>query len=171
MAGSAPPAGLPDRRGVFDAGEGLSNPKDMTIPDDDPVLRQLHALWRGRAGHGGTLPTLSQIEEIELLHRPSMSLVEVTRDPPQYRYRWVSSEVAAMLGYDMTGKTTAAIPDAQARAYVERLYERALAQRAPLYEQGELVLGGRRLSYRTLVLPLSSDGSAIDKLLIYRRVR
>ena len=143
----------------------------MTILDEDPVLRRLHALSRDRAGPGGALPTLSQIEEIELLHRPSMSLVEVTRDPLQFRYRWVSSEVAMLLGYDMTGKTTAAIPDAEARAYVEGLYERAVALRAPLYERGELVLGGRRVSHRTLLLPLSSDGSAVDKLLIYRRVR
>ena len=143
----------------------------MTILDDDPVLRWLHDSWHARAGPGGTLPTLSQIEEIELLHRPAMSLVEVTGDPPQFRYRWVSSEVATLLGYDMTGKPTAAIPDAEARAYVERLYERVLALRAPLYEQGELVLDdGRRLSYRTLVLPLSSDGATIDKLLAYRRV-
>lgn len=143
---------------------------DMTILDDDTELRRLYALWRDRAGPGGALPTLSQIEEIELLHRPSMSLVEVTHDPLQFRYRWVSSEVATLLGYDMTGKSTEAIPDAEGRAYVERLYERALALRAPLYERGELVLGGQRVSHRTLVLPLSADGSVVDKLLIYRRV-
>ena len=143
----------------------------MTILDDDPVLQRLYALWHDRAGPSGALPTLSLIEEIELVHGPSMSLVEVTHNPLQFRYRWVSSEVATVVGYDMTGKPTEAIPDAAARAYVERLYQSALTLRAPLYERGELVLGGRRVPHRALVLPLSSDGSAIDKLLIYRRAR
>jgi hypothetical protein len=98
-----------------------------------------------------------------------MSLVEVTHDPLRFRYRLVSSELTAHLGYDMSGKPTRAIRDPAMRAYVEQLYQRVVLMRAPLHECGELMLDGRRWLHRTLLLPLSAEGSAADALLVYRR--
>lgn len=142
----------------------------MGTLEQDAGLQRIYAWWRDRAGPGTAgLPTLSHMEEIELLHSGCMSLVEVTHDPLQFRYRRVSSELTAHLGYHMSGQLTQAIPEPATRTYVEQLYERAVRTRAPVHERGELVLDRRRWSHRTLVLPLSSDGFAVDALLVYRR--
>ncbi len=139
----------------------------MMMLEQDPELRQLHAWWRARAGPG-SLPVLSHLEEIELLNSGCVSLVEVGHEPREFRFRLVSPRLTALLGYEVSGKTTAAIPEPAARAYVEELYERAVRTREPVYDVGERVLDGRRWSHRALVLPLSSEGTAVDRLLICR---
>ncbi len=142
---------------------------DIATVAEEPELWQLHAWWRARAGSGPTpLPVLSHLEEIELLNSGRVSVVEVGHEPLQFRYRLVSPELSALLGYEVSGKTTAAIPEPATRAHVEALYERVVRNRAPIYERGELTLDGRRWTHRTLVLPLSAEGTRVDKLLIFR---
>lgn len=159
--------GARDGRGSIGEGTELM---DTMMLEVDPELQRIYAWWRDRTGPGmGRLPTLSHIEEIELLNSGCMSLVEVAHDPLRFRYRLVSSELTAHLGYDMSGKPTRAIRSPTMRAYVEQLYERVVQMRAPWHERGELVLDRRRWLHRTLVLPLSAEGSTVDALLVYRR--
>lgn len=137
---------------------------------EEPELRRLYEWWRARAGPV-SLPVLSHVEEMELLHSGRMSLVEVEHDPLQFRYRLVSPEMTVLLGYEMSGKTSDAIPEPDSRAFVEELYARVVQTRAPVYDHGERVLDGRRWSFRTLALPLSSSpGARVDRLLIRRIV-
>jgi hypothetical protein len=43
-----------------------------------------------------------------------------------------------------------------------------VAQRAPVYEREQITLDGRLWKSETIVLPLSSNGGAINLLMIYR---
>ena len=97
-----------------------------------------------------------------------MSLVDVLDAPRRYRYRLVGTAVTDNLGYEMTGKFLDQLPESQMRAYLEQLYGKAVTQRAPVYERDQVNLDGRLWRSETIVLPLSSDGQAINLLMIYR---
>lgn len=97
----------------------------------------------------------------------SLSLVSVLPDHAGFVFRVHGTKVASRVGYDLTGKSVEAIPDASARAMVNKLFGSVLERRAP-------IIGVRdhlRLLHspvgraETAALPLSSDGTTIDMLL------
>ncbi len=97
-----------------------------------------------------------------------VSLIDVLEGPRRFHYRLVSTRVTEHLGYEMTGKLLDDMPESEMRAYAERFYAATLARRLPLYHRDEALLDGRRWSHESLALPPSSDGQAIDRLMVYR---
>jgi hypothetical protein len=97
-----------------------------------------------------------------------VSLIDVTDHPRRFRYRLVSRKLTERLGYEMTGRYVEDIPDIKTKMYVQNLYAEAVDLRAPLYERNKRFFKSRSWEHEVLVLPLSSDGKAIDMLMIYR---
>ena len=143
-------------------------PMSLTSSIEGERPLRLYAYWNERRGDR-EFPSRADIDPLQFKYAlGSVSLVECLGDPPRFRYRVVSSSLTLTLGYEMTGRCTEEIPEPDVRAYVEALYQRAIDARKPLYEAGTAMLDGRRWHYRSLVLPLSSDGVVIDMLLVYR---
>lgn len=75
------------------------------------------------------------------------------------------TELAIVFGIDLTGKTLSAIP-AGARESVRRAYAAVCATGEPLFIEDDPVLQSSVERVEELVLPLSSDGVVVDRLLI-----
>jgi hypothetical protein len=134
----------------------------------DAAVRRLYAYWVERRGTK-PFPSRDDIDPVDfgfVLGR--ISLVDVLEAPRRYRFRLVGTAITDHLGYEMTGKYLEDLPEAQMRAYLKRLYDKAVAQRAPLYERDQFDFDGRHWKSETILLPLSANGRAIDLLMIYR---
>jgi hypothetical protein len=132
------------------------------------AVKRLYAYWVARRG-AKPFPSRDDIDPLDfgfVLGR--VSLVDVLDQPRRYRYRLVGTTVTDNLGYEMTGKFLDQMPESQMRVYLEQLYDKVVAQRAPVYERDQINLDGRLWKSETIVLPLSADGHAINLLMIYR---
>jgi hypothetical protein len=112
------------------------------------------------------MPLRRDLDVLEL--RPwlgNLMLIDVLEDGRDFRYRLYGSILAQYYGRDLTGKTTEHVRP-EARDLVRQEYRTVLASREPA-----VVLRDRQVNLRTmrvakLVLPLSTDGAALDMLLV-----
>jgi hypothetical protein len=131
----------------------------------DPRLRGLFEHWDARRGERA-MPARRDIDVIELAPwLGHLMLIDVLDAGREFRYRVYGSTLAEYYGHDFTGRTTEAVRP-EARELVRREYRDVIAGRRPL-----LVLRDRKIRYRTmrvakLALPLSTDGIALDMLLV-----
>lgn len=80
-------------------------------------------------------------------------------------YSYYGKALAAAFGQSRLGATLEALPDDQ-RAVLQPEYEAVRRERLPVARVHTADFDGRRRSWERLVLPMSSDGIAIDKLLV-----
>ena len=132
------------------------------------VLLRLYDYWLAKRG----VRLFSSRRDLDVLEFSFainwLSLVDVLDKPRRFRYRLVSTTLTDRLGYEMTGKYVDHIPEDEVRSYVKDLYTRAVDLRAPLYEKSTRTFDYKVWQHEVLVLPLSSDGTNIDMLMIYR---
>jgi hypothetical protein len=146
----------------------IAAPADLDGVTDDANLKRLHRYWTERRGVR-PFPSRAEIDPVEFgFALGRVSLIDVARRPQRFRYRLVSTQMTKHLGYEMTGRFLDELPETDVRAYAERFYAETVLRALPLYQREETVLDGRRWSHQALSLPLSSDGSAIDMLMVYR---
>lgn len=146
----------------------IDTAETLELKSSDAVLKRLYRYWAERRG-AKRYPSRNDIDPLEFgFALGRVSLVDVVGQPRRFRYRLVSTSLTQRLGYEMTGKFLDEIPETEMRAYTERLYLTALEKGTPLHLQDEAMIDGRRWKHEALVLPLSSDGSSVDMLMIYR---
>jgi hypothetical protein len=137
------------------------------LPLDDitePALVRAIELWRSQASNGP--PPRRAIDPIALgtAVLPYVFLVDVALVEPRFVYRLVGTAVEAYLG-PLRGRTPAHLRFGRGGQEVARHYERVVHTRGPIYCVRDIVGEGfRRYRYRTVVMPLSSDGARVDGL-------
>ena len=94
-----------------------------------------------------------------------LNLLDVFHRPLRFRWRLHGSEVVRYVGRDMTGKFVHDDPLPEFRSRVYEEYAHAVTERGPVAFTHSALMDGRPYSYEILVLPLSSDGVAIDMLM------
>jgi hypothetical protein len=101
-------------------------------------------------------------------HLPTVSLVDVRRDPLDFRMRLAGTGLYGLFGREITGLTLGEVyPETEAREWRERLI-RVVENRKPLAGIHSLAWRGTaRLSTVWLRLPLASDGLNVDMILGY----
>jgi hypothetical protein len=131
-----------------------------------PKVRRVYEYWLGKC-LGRAMPRRADFDPLELPDLLGhLCLVEVTAEaPPRFRYRVDGTRLAALTGFDLTGKYADQLPDAGYRAYVLELYGRVLAARAPIFRKNHEEWAESALAVESVTLPLSSDGGRIDALL------
>jgi hypothetical protein len=132
-----------------------------------PRLQQLYAEWQAWRGER-ELPSRADFDPLQLKYMIGrLSLLDVLHDPLRFHYRVHGTEVADRFGFDMTGKSLDAWPDAGHRALIHENFVKVVDGRTPLVQQRERTMShGRVQRYVALVLPLSSHGMAVDMLMI-----
>lgn len=137
----------------------------MQEPKHEP-LRRLLAYWRAKKGDR-PVPTRADIDPAEIKPLlPHVGLVDVERAPLRFRYRLAGTEIARGYGLELTGRYLDEMDlDDHQRQIVEE-YTRAAETGEPSCSIMEYSRkDGRHIRYERMVLPLSSDGKAIDMLI------
>jgi hypothetical protein len=137
---------------------------------DDPRLVELYRYWRSRCGDRFA-PARSDVDPADIPRLlPHLLLVEVLGR--RYRYRVVGTEVEQHFGCAMQGRHVDELMRGEYLGYINSLFERVIAERAPVYTESAYPgAAGRRpgnddfLRTKRLMMPLSSDGASVDMVL------
>ena len=129
-----------------------------------PELSSLCAFWRKQCPQDG-LPLASDMEPAELKRwLPNLLIMHVQPDGAFF-YSYYGRSLARAFGESRLGQTLADLPES-VRDILRQEYEAVCRQRAPVHRVYTANFNGARQTWERVVLPLSSDGQAIDKLLV-----
>jgi hypothetical protein len=130
-----------------------------------PEIDRLLSYWRARKGDR-PFPSRSDIDPMDFARElPRVMMVEVSYDPLEFRYRVAGTGLFAMHGQELTGKLARELQPPEFGALIHRHYAEAVARRAPILHLIELTVDYLATSYARIILPLSSDGAMIDRLI------
>jgi len=131
-----------------------------------PVLQRLHQEWESRR-RGRRMPARADFDPVDLKFvLGHLSLIDVQRDPLRFRFRIHASNVAARVGFDLTGKDVDAIADTYYRKLVRAHYIAVVDRRRPVVEFRDRVMTDSVcLHCEVLALPLGDDGEAVDRIM------
>ena len=141
----------------------------QALPLEDlktPALRRLLQDWEDRR-RGRDLPARKDFDPADIRYIVgNLSLVEVLRDPLDFRFRIHATNVAERMGFDLTGKMLTALPDQQYAALIRQHYTETVTLRRPVARYRNRVMTDQHTWHcEVLVLPLSSDGKTVDMLM------
>lgn len=129
-----------------------------------PALANLLDFWLAKC-NGQNPPVSSDIAPTELREwKDNLAIFEVIGDE-DFVYCYYGQALVAAFGESRLGATLDALPDAQ-RALLAAEYATARRERLPMARVHTADFGGIARSFERLVLPLSSDGETVDKLLV-----
>jgi hypothetical protein len=129
-----------------------------------PDLRKLHAFWLGYCGDG-TVALASEIDPGDL--RPwigNLVIMDVI-EGDNFVYSYYGDAFEKAFGETMVGKSIELLP-ADQRALLQGEYDAVRRERLPKLRRYTADFGGRTATWERLVLPLTSDGTAVDKLMV-----
>jgi hypothetical protein len=130
-----------------------------------PDIDRLLAYWRAKKGDR-TFPSRADIDPLEFTRAlPRVMMVEVSYDPLEFRYRVAGTGLFAMHGQELTGKLARELDPPEFGALIHRHYTEVIERRAPILHLIELTVNHLATSYARIILPLSSDGQTIDRLM------
>ena len=129
---------------------------------------ELFAYWASRR-EGGRLPSRRAIDPNGFKrHLPTVSLIDVTRNPRDYRLRLAGTGLYSVYGGEITGKRLSDVYAPEAEAYWRRELDAVVDERRPAAGVHSMAWrGAGRRSILWLRLPLASDGARVDMILGY----
>lgn len=132
-----------------------------------PQLKRVYEYWKAIKAER-LAPARRDIDPIDLREvLPGTLLIDVARDPWRFSYRLAGTLTERIHGVDLTGRSIDMLkPQAFAdmlRADLIKLAERVEPQLVYLEFINQM---GVQRGYQVLRLPLSSDGSTVDMILI-----
>jgi hypothetical protein len=135
----------------------------------EPVLIGVRDYWQDISG-GRPLPARHDFDPLDIPHLlPHIVLFDVFDDPPSFRFRLVGTASVFNAGVDPTGQIFDEMP--HSGTAVARMRQ-GVELRKPYFTDDVFPWGARpNLHYRTLVMPLSDDGDAVDMLLAATVIR
>ena len=129
-----------------------------------PDLQRVHDYWSAKR-QGRLAPRRQDIDPIDLVEvLPRVMLIDIEREPLDFRYRLTGTGICALHGTDPTGTRPR---DLRPRAYgalIDSHYRAAVMRRAPMLHLIMLDGGDPSRAYARLLLPLSEDGAEITML-------
>ncbi len=129
---------------------------------------ELFSYWAS-CREGGRLPCRRAIDPSQFKrHLPTISLIDVRRDPLTYRLRLAGTGLYGVYGREITGQSLEQIYNTASTDYWRRELGKVVEERRPA--AGVHNFGWRgapHLSILWLRLPLASNGSDVDMILGY----
>jgi hypothetical protein len=130
-----------------------------------PKLRALLDLWNGKRG-ARRMPARGDFDVLELWHwLGHLHLVEVIDGGRDFLHRVYGTALALTFGTDFTGKRMVAIPE-PVRDLIRQSYAQVHGSGEPLVIDDDPLARSAAGRVEKLILPLSGDGVAVDRLLI-----
>lgn len=130
-----------------------------------PDLQSLYALWQHNCPEGG-VPLSSDLEPADL--RPWLDhllIMDVVPTGKDFAYAYYGRSFAAAFGENRLGQTLERLPENQ-RRILRSEYELVRVRREPVHRVYTADFDGVQRTWERLVLPLSADGTTVDKLLV-----
>lgn len=132
---------------------------------------ELYAYWAGLK-HGPKLPGRCDIrpEDFKRL-LPTVSLIDVKRDPLDFRIRLAGTGLYGVYGREITGRSLEEVYNTAAAEYWRRELSKIIEDRRPAVGVHSLSWrGASHMSILWLRLPLASNGVDVDMILGYDAV-
>jgi len=137
----------------------------IPFEEADERLKQVYAYWQMKRA-GRAMPARRDIDPAEMRSvLPHLMLIDV-EPGPRYRYRLFGTAVTDAFGMNPTGKCVDEVMTGDYKAFLLGLYDDLCAEKKPIYSTS--IYGTKRdtkMWTQRLMLPLSSDGAAVDKVL------
>ncbi len=137
---------------------------DVAYPDLVAILRY----WNKKRGERFA-PPRSAIDPTDFIDAlPRVKLIDVLRGLDgklDFRFRLAGTAIGNILGAELTHLRPLDLQPPQFGAIVHAHYEQCVRERRPLLHKVEIDSVRRVHSYARLLLPLSSDGEQVDKLM------
>ena len=137
----------------------------IPFEEADERLKQVYAYWQMKRA-GRAMPARRDIDPAEMRSvLPHLMLIDV-EPGPRYRYRLFGTAVTDAFGMNPTGKCVDEVMTGGYKAFLLGLYDDLCAEKKPIYSTS--IYGTKRdtkMWTQRLMLPLSSDGAAVDKVL------
>ena len=132
-----------------------------------PKLRQLYDYWNGKRGDR-PMPSRADLDPIDIRFAiGDVILADVLEGtPPRFRIRLHGTNLAERTNFDLTGKMLDEMPVPEFRDLSTRSFRKVVRTREPLHALADRLLDGRMQRYEAIILPLSSDGATVDRLMI-----
>jgi hypothetical protein len=132
-----------------------------------PKLRQLYDYWNGKRGDR-PMPSRADLDPVDIRFAiGDVILADVLEGtPPRFRIRLHGTNLAERTSFDLTGKMLDEMPVPEFRDLVTRSFRKVVRTREPLHALADRLLDGRMQRYEAIILPLSSDGEHVDRLMI-----
>lgn len=152
------------------AGRGAApqfDAEEISLDDPalDPDLRRALDYWHQKRGTR-LAPARADIDPVEIASLlPRVMLVDVSTDPVDFRFRLAGTGIFKVHGAELTNRRALEIEPPLYAEIVHRLYCEALARRAPLAHRLLIECETRRSGFTRIILPLSEDGAAINRLM------
>jgi hypothetical protein len=129
---------------------------------------ELFAYWASRR-QGSRLPCRANIHPAHFKrHLPTVSLIDVDKDPRAYRLRLAGTGLYNVYGREITGRTLEEIYSASAADYWRRELDHVVEDRRPAVGIHNLGWrGAPHLSILWIRFPLASNGADVDMILGY----
>ncbi len=129
------------------------------------VLRILQ-YWRGLSGED-IIPPESAIDPKSIADMwPHCAVLDVSGKETDPEIAFVGTDLAATAGAELSGKRLSQAPGDTLLAKGLSYYAQVLVKKVPITFGGEFVDGrGVKILYRSIILPLSNDGTNINRLL------
>jgi len=139
---------------------------ETTTPfqDADPRLHKVYDYWQQKRGTRA-MPARRDIDPTELIGvLPHLMLVDV-EEGPRFRYRLFGTAVSEAFGSDPTGRYIDEVMVGAYKTFLLGLYNDLIVSKKPVYSTS--IYGGtsEMLWTQRLMLPLSSNGDHVDKVL------
>ncbi|HEX6866224.1 MAG TPA: PAS domain-containing protein [Caulobacteraceae bacterium] len=130
--------------------------------------QQVFAYWASLR-RDGRLPGRADIRPHDLKRLlPTVSLIDVARDPLDYRMRLAGTGLYTVYGHEITGRTLRDIYSRDAAGYWRGELDKVVLGRRPNVGCHNMAWKGEaHVSLLWIRLPLSSDGETVDMILGY----
>lgn len=136
-----------------------------------PMLSAFYTYWNEKRGDR-KMPSRADLDPIEMKRwLPGIIIVDVLENPRRLVYRLVGSRSVALRQTDVTGKTVIEGYHGTTLDDVLENYRLVIDEHRIVYDAEQKPSGSGLLKdSETLLLPLSSDGHRVDKVIIYLEV-
>ncbi len=110
-------------------------------------------------------PALADVNINEIAEMWHFTFTIELHNEGQHVFQFFGQELINLIGENLTGEVVEDALEQSVLANLIGFYDKVLQQRAPVSESSHFYNNGQEIRYRSLIVPFSSDGKAINYLL------
>lgn len=132
-----------------------------------PKLKRLYEYWCEKRGDR-RMPSRADLDPLDMTFIiGNIILVDVIDGSPlRFRIRLHGTNLVQRVGYELTGKMLDELPQNEFRKLAQESFTSVATSAEPIAGKRDRVIDDRFARYETVIMPLSSDGKRVERLLV-----